>query len=63
MNSSLIPLPNMNTMGGQKPGFNPPMTKKLLLDQPDDIVVFVFDGCGQPANIATRPSPHTMTVF
>src|SRR5512132_2997907 len=26
------------------------MTKKLLLDQPDDIVVFVFDGCGQPAS-------------
>jgi hypothetical protein len=26
------------------------MTKKLLLDQPDEIVVFVFDGGGQPAS-------------
>jgi len=26
------------------------MMKKLLLDQPDDIAVFIFAGCGQPAS-------------
>ena len=25
------------------------MSAKLLLDQPDDIAVFVFDGCDQPS--------------